>query len=226
VASRTLSLASLAIAVASSGCKDFATPAELDRPQIVAISSDPASVRPGQRARLSLLVAGPDGPTAPDAVTWSVTAEPGVPELGRVERDGDDTFYVAPDAVDEDPTGTLVEAAVTSGDAELTGVKAMVVTRLDLENPTVTAILRDGAPVEEELVAQRGVHFELDVAIEPEATDDLEVAWYSTSLAIEKYRSQPTEVEVPADAEDGWLIAAARDRGGVGWLAVPVRIRE
>jgi hypothetical protein len=226
VVSRALACASLAIAVASSGCKDFATPAELDRPQIVAIASDPASVRPGESARLSLLVAGPDGPMAPDEVAWSVTAQPGVPELGRVERIGDDTFYVAPDAVDEDPTGTLVEAVVTAGDAELRGLKAMVVTRLALENPTVTAIERDGEPVGEELVVDAGATFELALAIDPEATEDLEVAWYSTSLAIEKYKSQPTEAVVPDDAQDGWLVAVARDRGGVGWLAIPVRIGE
>ncbi len=223
---RALSLASLAIAVASSGCKDFATPADLDRPQIIAIASDPASVRPGERARLSLLVAGPDGPIAPDDVTWSVSTEPGIPQLGQVEREGDETFYLAPDSVDEDPTGTLVEAVVAAGDSELTGVKAMVVTRLELENPVVTAIERDGAPVDEELVVRRGAHFELAVAIEPEPTEDLEVAWYSTSIAIDKYKSQPTEVEVLDDAEDGWLIAVARDRGGVGWRAIPVRIRE
>lgn len=224
--SRALAFASLAIAVASSGCKDFATPAELDRPQIVAIASEPASVRPGESARLSLLAAGPDGPMAPDEITWSVTAQPGIPELGRVERVGDDTFYVAPDAVEEDPTGTLVEAVVTAGEAELTGLKAMVVTRLALDNPIVTAIERDGEPVGEELVVDAGATFELALAIDPEATEDLEVAWYSTSLAIEKYKSQPTEVVVPDDAEDGWLIAVARDRGGVGWLAIPVRIGE
>lgn len=224
--SRSLGLVSLAIAVASSGCKDFATPAELDRPQIVAIASDPASVRPGERARLSLLVAGPDGPIAPEEVSWSVTTQPGVPDLGRVESEGEDTYYVAPDEVDEDPTGTLVEAAVTAGDLELSGLKAMVVSRLVLENPAVTAIERDGAAIEGPLQVRRGAHFELAVAIEPEATEDLEVAWYSTSLAIEKYRSQPTEAEVPDDAGDGWLIAVARDRGGVGWLAIPVEIRE
>lgn len=223
---RALALVSLAIAVASSGCKDFATPAELDRPQIVAIASDPASVRPGERALLSLLVAGPDGPVTPDAVGWRVTTQPGIPALGRVETVGADTFYVAPDQADEDPTGTLVEVTVSVGEVELVGLKAMVVTRLALENPAVTAIERDGAAIEGSLQVARGDRVELGVALDPEATEDLEVAWYSTSLAIEKYRSQPTEAEVPEAAEDGWLIAVARDRGGIGWLAIPVEIGE
>jgi len=226
VDTRALRLASLAIAVASAGCEDFATPAELDRPQIVAMASDPASVAPGERARLSLLIAGPDGAVTPDQVTWSITATPGVPQLGRVERVGDDTFYVAPAEVDDDPTGTLVQAEVTAADAELTGVKAMVVTELELENPAVIAIERDGAAVAGALRVVRGAGFELAVALEPEATGDLEVAWYSTALTIEKYRSQPTEALVEDEAEDGWLIAVARDRGGVGWLAVPVDIED
>jgi len=212
------------MAVASAGCKDFATPAELDRPQILAISSDPASVRPGERARLQLVAAGPDGPVTPDSVSWRITTEPGVPSLGTVENEGDDTYYVAPAAVDDDPTGTLVEAEVTAGDVVLTGVKAMVVTRLALENPVVTAIESDGNPIDGALAVERGAMLDLDVAVAPEATEDLEVAWYSTSLTIEKYKSAPTTAEVADDADDGWLIAVARDRGGVGWLAVPVEI--
>ena len=224
---RSLFLASLAIAVASAGCEDFAVPAELDRPQILAIASEPASVAPGERARLSILIAGPDGPLTPDAVSWSLTTEPGVPQLGRIEREGDDAFYVAPAAVDDDPTGTLIEAEVSAGEVALTGLKAMVVTELDLQNPVVTAFERDGQEVERaELPVLRGAHFELAIALAPEATDDLEVAWYSTSLTIEKYRSHPTEVVVPEEAEDGWLIAVARDRGGVGWLAIPVVVRD
>ncbi|HEU5060441.1 MAG TPA: hypothetical protein VFU21_28110 [Kofleriaceae bacterium] len=222
---RALRLASLAIAVASAGCEDFATPAELDRPQILAIASDPASVAPGERARLSLLVAGPDGAVTPEQVSWSISATPGVPELGRVERDGDDTFYVAPAEVDDDPTGTLLQADVTAGGAELTGVKAMVVTELELENPVVAAIERDGVAVAG-LRVVRGAVFEIAVRLEPEATDDVEIAWYSTSLTIEKYRSQPTEVVVEQEAEDGWLFAVARDRGGVGWLGIPVDVED
>jgi len=225
VVTRALFLVSLAIAVASAGCEDFATPAELDRPQIIAMASEPASVAPGERARLSLLVAGPAGPIAPEAVTWTLTTTPGVPELGRVEEDGAETWYVAPAGVDDDPTGTLIQADVTAGDAELSGVKAMVVSVLDLENPAVTALERDGEMVDDaELRVRRGVRFELAVTLEPEATDDLEVSWYSTSLTIDKYRSQPTEVVVPDDAEDGWLVAVARDRGGIGWLTIPVVI--
>jgi hypothetical protein len=221
-----LHVALLAIAVASAGCEDFATPAELDRPQILAIASDPASVAPGERARLSLLVAGPEGAVAPDQVAWSLTTEPGVSALGRVELEGDDAYYVAPGAVAEDPTGTLVQADVTAGDAALVGLKAMVVSTLELENPTVTAIERDGAAIAGELVVRRGDRFELAVALEPEATGDLQVAWYTTALTIDHYRSQPTEAEVADDAEDGWLFAVARDRGGVGWLAVPVVVEE
>ncbi len=223
---RALRLASLAIAVASAGCEDFATPAELDRPPILAIASDPASVGPGERARLSLLVAGPDGVVEPDEVSWSITAMPGVPELGRVEREGGESYYVAPPAVDVDPTGTLVQADVSAGGVDLTGLKAMVVTVLELENPSVTAIQRDGSALDGPLEVAPGDTFELAVTLEPEATDDLEVAWYSTSLTIEKYRSQPAEVVVEEEAEDGWMFAVARDRGGVGWLAIPVVVGE
>jgi hypothetical protein len=226
VDTRALRLASLAIAVASAGCEDFATPAELDRPQILAIASDPASVGPGERARLSLLVAGPDGVVEPDEVSWSITAMPGIPQLGRVERVGGESYYVAPPAVDVDPTGTLVQADVDAGGVDLTGLKAMVVTVLELENPSVTAIERDGAAVDGPLEVAPGDSFELAVTLEPEATGDLEVAWYSTSLTIEKYRSQPADAVVEEEAEDGWLFAVARDRGGVGWLAIPVVVGE
>jgi hypothetical protein len=119
-----------------------------------------------------------------------------------------------------------VQADVSAGGVDLTGLKAMVVTELELENPSVTAIERDGAALDSPLEVVRGDEFELAVNLEPEATGDLEVAWYSTSLTIEKYRNQPAVAVVEEEAEDGWLFAVARDRGGVGWLAIPIVVGE
>jgi hypothetical protein len=209
---------SLAIAVA--GCADFATPAELDRPQILAIASEPASLEPGARARLSILVAGPEGEMEVGAVSWRVAG----PALGRIEEEAGEVYYRAPSAIDEDPAGTLVEATARVDGAELVGVKAMVIGAVELANPAVSAIEANGQPIGEALVIARGERVELTASLQPAASGDEQLAWYSNRLVIEKYRDQPTEAVAPEEAGDGWLFAVARDRGGVGWRAVPVVI--
>lgn len=220
----------LATTVAISGCEDFATPADLDRPQILAIASEPASVEPGDRARLSILVADPDGEVEVPEVTWRIVPAPGQPQLGELETEEDgSTWYTAPDEIAENPTGEVIEAVVTVGDVELTGVKAMVVGSIDLRNPTVVEVRAAGSPLADAdvLTVDVGDIVEIDLSLDPPATEDVQVAWFSNVLHVEKYKSAPTDADAPDDrgGREGIIFAVARDRGGVGWLSRRVRIR-
>jgi hypothetical protein len=221
----------LATSALASGCEKFASPAELDRTQILAIASEPAVIAPGGRTSLGLLVAGPDGEVASPPVTWTVVEQPGQPAIGRIEIAPDGSAsYVAPDTVSSDPAGTLVQAAVEVDDKTLLGVKAVVIGSLDLLNPAVSALEVDGEPLAEgdSLALSAGQSTMLRVRLDPDATDDAEVAWYSTALSIDRYRlpvSTPTEAIAADTPTAGWLFAVVRDRGGVGWRAVQVEVR-
>src|SRR5512135_2159121 len=53
-------------------CADFATPAELTKPTVLAVIADPPLVPPGAESALSVVLVGPDGPMDPDATTWKM----------------------------------------------------------------------------------------------------------------------------------------------------------
>lgn len=220
-----------ALAAAATGCTEFATPAELTKPTVLAVIADPPIVAPGEAASLAPVVAGPEGFVDPE-VTWAlVETLPGVPPFGEVIADGDTAIYRAPDEVPPQPEGAApvasVAATVRAGDVSVTVIKAMVV--LDVgapaANPTITALTIDGAPVGEAATITAGQPHEVAVEVDPPLGEDASVAWYANAGGIERYQSTPTEL-VAADApRDGWLFVVVRDgRGGVAVRGLPVAV--
>ena len=228
----TLVLAAVA-AVASTACDDFATPAELTKPTILAVVADPPLVSTGGSSQLSVVLAGPDGPMTAETVEWAVVETlPGVPPFGEITPGpaGEATF-TAPDPVPEQPDGappvSTVQATVQAGDDQIVAVKGMLVANIPSANPTidVLAVSGEAADAEDTLELAGGSTVTLEVGTDPEAGDDASYAWYSTVGEITQYQSNPCELVAADEARDGWIFVVVRDgRGGVAWRGQRVHV--
>ncbi len=218
---RYLLLASL---LALLGCTDFATPAELESTQVLAIQSDPASLTLGSSATLSILVADQDGPVVAPDVTWSVQEQSGLPALGTVVDDGTTVTYTAPNMVVELPALVTVEARVQDGDDTLVAIKAMLIGGPSLVNPDIVSITKDGDPVAETLVLAPGQETSLAVELANDASEDVTYAWYARPGTIDEYRSTPTMLVAPDEVGEGWLFVVVRDGGGTSYRSLPIRV--
>lgn len=228
-------VAAAAIALTGGGgCTDFATPAQLAAPTIIAVVAEPPIVAPGQQTEVSVVVAGPDGRLEGLTPRWSlVESFPTVPPMGTLSVDGDVATYQAPDQVpprpeDVPPVDTLrLEVDVpdgAGGTRTLAAVKAIAVLPEPAANPTLTILDGDGAEVTE-LRASAGEAIALSLGVSPAPTAAARYAWYATLGEIEDYQSSPTELLAPAERGTGELFAVVRDgAGGVAWRAVPIVI--
>lgn len=227
-----LALAAVA-ALLATACTEFATPAELAKPQILAIRVEPPSVPPGASTELSILVADSDGPIESPDVTWTVAGlMPGTPPIGEVVGvDGGGAIYTAPGEVAETPTFGSVQASVqVGGDGlPLIAIKGVLIGNLPLANPILTAFTIGGndALAGGPVVLQAGETVALSITAEPDISDTSSVAWYSTVGLIEAYQSSPAELQVSETPGAGWVIVVARDGlGGISWREVPVTVEQ
>lgn len=222
--SALLAVAVLACALSVVACDDFASPAELSRPQILAIQSEPASVGPGQSTDLTVLVANSDGPILAPAVSWSIQSNLGPDSQGEiVVRDGTAT-YIAPVNVPQLPAIISLEAQIQQDGETLIGVKGILIGGPTLVNPTITAITLDDAVPETELVLQAGRESTLAVQLESPPSPDATYAWYASTGVIDAYRSSPTTILAPDEPDDGWIVVVVRDGGGIGFHTIPTRV--
>jgi hypothetical protein len=155
---------------------------------------------------------------------------PDAAPIGEVEIDGTgQPYFVAPPVQPEDnPALAMVQAEVSDaaeGDP-LVALKAVVVGRVPLANPTLTAFVAGAEDVLANPQLQAALDETVTLSLEtlPPATEDSTCAWYSTIGTIEMYRSNPTEL-VADESGEGWLFAVARDGlGGVVWHKVHVTV--
>ncbi len=212
-------------------CTDFATPAELTKPTVLAVIADPPIVPPGGSTQLSVVLAGPDGPMQPDATTWTlVETLHGIPPFGEVDAGatGSATYHApaqVPPLPDGAPPIATVQLVVTAGDTTVDVLKVLAVVSVPSANPTVASFTLDGAPLVDGTAIDHGTAHDLAIATDPEATDSAEYAWYATAGKIDQYVSNPTKI-VAGDAGDGWIYAVVRDgKGGVAWQGARVTVR-
>jgi hypothetical protein len=194
-------------------CSDFAPPAELDRVQVVGVRAEPPTVQPGQPSRLSILVAGPDGPVPAD-VTWSAAG-------GRIE-DVDGQPAVVPEA-----DGCWVDARAEVDGQLLVARKWVAVAAEAGSNPALVALRLDDQPVVDGSVVtvDAGAVIPLSFEVAPPASDEALFSWYSTAGLIDRYRIPDTELVVSDEPGRGWVILVYRDgRGGTAWRAVELAI--
>ena len=205
-------------------CSDFHTPAELSKPQIIALRVEPATITPGSRAKLTALVAGPDG-IMPAEVSWSVTS-PANAANATIDVDDEGT-WIAP-ALDAIPASIEVDARVVVAGDVLLGVRSVRIARDVTDNPRVATLRVNGddLPEGQPLVLQRSEPVELTISTAPHMEDGARVSWYATVGEITLYRRVPTEFVAPDQPATGWLIVVYRDGvGGVAWRSHPLQIQ-
>jgi hypothetical protein len=221
------------VGLAGTGCDDFATPAQLMAPTVVGIIAEPPVVKPGQRTRLTPLIAGPDGPQLPASASWSLTETlPGVAPFGAVSANADGSAtYQAPAQVPPLPENALpidsVELQLPLGGRVTSTLKAVLVTDVTTANPTISAVTVDGVAIAEgaTLALTAGVPVALEVRSAPESTDRTRYAWYASIGEIEQYQSSPCSYVADASG-DGWLYIVVRDgQLGVAWRAIAVTVQ-
>lgn len=225
-----LGVATLA-ALFAAACTEFATPAELAKPQVLAISAEPPSIAPGATTELRILVADNDGPMDDLDVTWTVTSLiPGAPPLGEItSAEAGVATYTAPADIPENPTFSSVQASVQlEGQSQpLIAIKGVALGSLPLVNPTLASFTvgDQDALASPVMTLQRGETLPIAITTEPAPGETGAVAWYVTIGTIEAYQSSPTELVVGDESGSGWLFVVVRDGfGGVAWHQVQIEV--
>lgn len=103
---RAAASAALLAALAAASCRPDLGEREslVTRTQILAVRGEPPEVRPGERARYSLLVATPDGPLLAPSASWALCAAP-----KRLTENG----AASAACLDEDAVRPLADGAAT-----------------------------------------------------------------------------------------------------------------
>jgi hypothetical protein len=212
-----LLLTSLGLATA---CTDFAHPSELEHAQIIGIRAEPATITVGERSRLDVLVAGPDGPLAVEA-GWSILGG-----QGTLIVEADATYLMASS---EGPVS--IGVAIAAGERELSGRKTVHVAAQAVANPAMPwlkigdQVVPEVGPEVGPVVLARGQVVPLSFETVPAAGDAALVSWYTTAGTIDRYRIAAPELVAAAEPTRGWLIVVFRDgRGGTCWRAVEVHV--
>ncbi|MCE9575147.1 MAG: hypothetical protein K8W52_18490 [Deltaproteobacteria bacterium] len=219
----------LLVAAAAAGCDDFATPAQLTKPTVLAVIADPPIVAPGASAAISVAMAGPDGPIAGPTVTWSLAETyPGIAPFGTITPTADGAAtYAAPDPLpplpDKVPPVVTIQAAI-GGDTPITALMAIGVVAVPSANPVIDALTVAGATGDTATITH-GATVDVAAMITPAADDTTSFAWYSTAGEIERYQSNPTTLVAPAEPGSGWIYVVVRDgKGGAAVRSIAVTI--
>jgi hypothetical protein len=227
-------LVPLLLAVAATGCDDFATPAELTKPTVLAVIADPPLVAPGKSAQVTIVMAGPDGPIAAPAVTWTLAETyPGIAPFGTLATNPDGSAtYLAPDPLpalpDKVPPVVSVQAVVAGEPpaAPIDAIKVIGVIDVPATNPVISDITFAGASGGAAITVDHGATLDLAATLATPLDDKASYAWYSTAGTIARYQSNPTSLVAAAVASSGWVYVVVRDgKGGTAVRSIAVTVR-
>ena len=219
--------------LATAACTDFATPAQLEKPLILAITADPPLVVAGGQSQLDAVVVDGDGVKTGLTTRYRlIETYDGVAPIGRLDDSAAPVRYLAPDPVpslpgNAPPIDTIEVTIDGLPDGPLTALKVMGVAPVETANPRITALtIGDGDGLAEgPLTVRRGDRRALTLTVDPPPSDDASFAWYTVAGTIEKYQSNPCELVVGDEARSGWLFVVVRDGlGGVAWRGVELRV--
>lgn len=228
----------LAALLAAAGCDDNGSPAELDRPRVLAVQVSPPHLGPEESAPVDVLVGRDDGTTrvmAPDSV--EVMGAPSGSPVSSMVGHGPDGWAVAcPDAQvlaelrgemglaedDPIPIGLALEVEV---EGELLTATKVVYLGSQGQNPRLIGISAAGA-AEEEGVLVIAAGDEIAIAAEgAEGDSDLSYAWFTSVGDIDLYLSEAATLTATDQPADGQLVLVVRDQqGGVAWSWRDVRV--
>jgi hypothetical protein len=232
----------LAAAAATAGCDGILDPSQLDHPRILAARATPASLGPGEVARLELLISRGDGTVAVVVPTEAQLPAPAL-ATGLTAVPCDDDGAVCVRAPDADALAQARRAAGLADDAELV-VDVLLPVEIDGELRTASKQLRlgvtrpplpalevtlDGQVVSDDDARPTGVApVTLEVTAPGRAADapPLEVDWAASAGELDDADDAratwqaPTE---PAEA-DVTLVVVVRDPlGDVAWRILTLR---
>lgn len=220
-------LAAAALAVAAA-CTDFATPAELQKPTILAVTAEPPVVAPGAQTELAVVIADASGVLTDLPTRWSlVETYRGVAPMGTLTG----STYHAPDPIPtlppDAPPIDSVKLEIDTADGTLAAIKAVPVASLTAVNPVIaTFTVGTGDALAGPLTVARGQTLDMNVVTDPPTGDGARFAWYSSAGAIARYQSNPATMIASDAATTGWLFVVVRDgRGGVAWRGVEVTVQ-
>lgn len=222
----------LLLPLAAAACADFATPAQLERPTIIAVVADPPIITPGAQSRLSVVIADRSGVLTGLPTRWEVgEAFPGVPPMGTITPDGDGAIYTAPDPLptrpDDVPPVDAVAVTVETADGTRAALKAVPVLTTATANPAITALAvgdRDALPGT--VTVSKGETLSLSVTTDPPASADATYAWYTPVGDIKFYQSNPCDLVLDDESASGPLLVVVRDGvGGVVWRQATLQVQ-
>lgn len=215
------------VLLGAAACTDFATPAELTKPTILAVTADPPVVAPGAHTELSVVVVDGTGVLTSLPTRWQlVETYRGVAPMGTLAG----STYTAPDPIPTLPANALpvdsVALEVDTAIGTLAAIKAVPVASVAAANPVIAAFtVGTGDALAGPLTVARGATLDLSVVSDPPAGDNARFAWYSSVGAIERYQSTPTTMIASDVATTGWVFVVVRDgQGGVAWRGVEVTV--
>jgi hypothetical protein len=211
-------------------CEEFATPAELDRPQIIAIRADSPVVPAGERAALECLIAGPGGIIGDAELRWEVVPfAANLKALGQIETGAGTATYVAPPEAAETLAPAVVQLTARVGEVQLVGQKYLAIGGERRSNPRITELRIADQPVVGTTPRQLPADplLSISVVVDPPLGADGSVAWYATAGQIERYRGTSSTIDTSVGNPAGLLIAVARDGlGGVDWRVAAIEIQR
>ena len=227
------------------GCDDLSLPPELTHAQVLAVRADPPALGPAGEADIRLLIAGPDGALTPLAVAGVATfGTLDVVEDGASTGDASAAVlrYRAPEAPSTEAFDDTLTLAIELDDGTvLQAVKRVhVAPNIDeLDdvspvNPEIVALrigaseVADGATID--ALPQEDIDFigdgddggfiDIEVMAADGNSDEWQISWFTTAGTIDRYRSNPSELEISAQPTSGWLYAVVRDGVGTSWHTV------
>ena len=211
----------------AAGCTDFASPAELTKPTVLAVIAEPPVVAPGEPTELTAVIVDGSGELTGLPVRWSlIETYRGVPPMGTLTG----STYTAPDPIPTLPANAppidSVRLEVDTGATTLVTVKFVAVAAVALTNPTISAFTVGAVDAAAgPITVARGAVLDLAITTDPPLAADARFAWYSSAGEIVKYQSNPTTMTAAEDAGAGWLFIVARDgKGGMAWRGVEITV--
>ncbi len=229
---RRLVLAAAAIALAAAGCvEELDPPWQLDHDRIVAVRATPPAIEPGGRAELDALIALAGIGTSERAPELAAVVSP-MALAGALAQEGGAWVVTAPDPAKLDEARAELRLMPGAPVPLVVGVsfhgQALFATKtvwlgMAGANPTLDAMMIDGAPADAQPEIVVGLLVDVPLSIAAELDDD--VNWLTSCGTMHDFDLPQAYLHVEADDPTAGELAVVRrdDRGGVAWRVWPIR---
>jgi hypothetical protein len=219
------------LALTTIGCTDDLDPPwQLDHDRIVAVRATPPAIEAGGRAELDALIALKGVGTSERPPELATVVSP-MALAGAVSFEGGKWLATAPDAAKLDEARAELRLLPGAPVPLVVGVsyqgQALFATKIVWlgmagENPSLDAMMIDGAPADAKAELTVGKLVDVPLSISAEIEDD--VNWLTSCGTMHDFDLPQAYLRVEAEDPDaGELAVVRRDtRGGVAWRVWPI----